>query len=326
MGVRSAVACLVVAMSTPGCDRAPAALAWCVDLGAAARDAAASGRLLAVHFRVPGRPLVDEMAATTFTDPDVVRLAVADFVHVGLEAADAPELFERAVGGRTGLATCVLDPAADLVAVLPGYAGAVAYRGFLELARERRGAIARLRQAVADAEAAPGPPRALADALLPLGCRNEALALLERSFAAASDLESASDAACAAERLARIEVERGRNLAARRWIELCRAFDPELVHADAARLAVTEALILCAERRPSDAVDVLESALTRHPGSAESGEMRLVLGLARHDSGDDAGAVATLEALVRDPSRGEVAARARAELAHVRSPDHGHRH
>src|SRR5206468_396600 len=53
------------------------------------------------------------------------------FVNVKVNINERPDLLERTVGGRGGLATCILDAGGDVVSVLPGYADAPAYLQFL---------------------------------------------------------------------------------------------------------------------------------------------------------------------------------------------------
>src|SRR5947199_2785491 len=105
---------------------------WKKSYEEALAQARKQGKLLVVHFWLEGRPLVISMNDETFSHPEVTRLSNAGFINVKIEIGSRPELFERMIGGRGGLATCVLDGKEDVVSVLPGYADPQNYVNFLK--------------------------------------------------------------------------------------------------------------------------------------------------------------------------------------------------
>jgi hypothetical protein len=64
----------------------------------------------------------------------VVRFASENFVSVKVDIQARPDIFDRKVGGRGGLGTCVLDGTGDIVSVLPEYADAERFLDFLRRA------------------------------------------------------------------------------------------------------------------------------------------------------------------------------------------------
>ena len=131
-----------------GAVAAETGIAWRRDYGAALVEAQKQKRLLVVHFWLEGRPLVQAMSAETFAHPEVVKLSNDMFINVKVDINGRPELFEKAVGGRGGLATCILDAGGDVVSVLPGYADAPAYLQFLTKAEKGYEKLKSLKDAV----------------------------------------------------------------------------------------------------------------------------------------------------------------------------------
>ena len=59
------------------------------------------------------------MEDETLSSPEVVRLTQAHFIDVKVDSELEADLFERLIGERGALATCVVDPSEDVIAILP---------------------------------------------------------------------------------------------------------------------------------------------------------------------------------------------------------------
>jgi tetratricopeptide (TPR) repeat protein len=296
---------------------------WRGDYESALAEARASGKLLLVHFRAEGRPLAVSMNEGTFRDARVARRAAEGFVCVRVEIAARPHLFREAVGTAGGLATCVFDGEGDVIAVLPGFADAETFLRFLGRAGE---GYPRLKAARDEAERRPAEARprlTLGEAYESLGSLRRAEACFRKVLEMAPGLP---EAAAAHERLARLAVQRGRNLEAREHLAEYRRRDPEGKGGRADRALLTEALILSLERRPAEAARRAEEALAAHPASLEADRLLLVAGWSWHEAGEDARAIAHLEGLRRRFPDSPWSARAAERLEHIRNPAHGHEH
>ena len=90
------------------------------DYALALKAAQHGQRLLVVHFGSGNRPICKAMEEETLSSPEVVRFTQAHFIDVKLDSEQEADLFERLIGERGALATCVVDPSEDVVAILPG--------------------------------------------------------------------------------------------------------------------------------------------------------------------------------------------------------------
>src|SRR3989442_248780 len=109
---------------------------WKTDYPAAPAKAGREGKLLVVHFYMEGRPACATMEAETLRHADVVRASRDRFVNVKIDVDKRPDFYQGTIGGRGGLATCVLDSTGDVVSALPGFASAEDYVKFLEKAQK----------------------------------------------------------------------------------------------------------------------------------------------------------------------------------------------
>jgi hypothetical protein len=289
---------------------APREAALAATWQAAVQEASARDALIAVHFRLPGRPLSDAMDAT-FTAADLHALAPA-CVHVRLEAADAPELFARLCGGSTrrgaGLATCITDGAGSTLACALGCLSRDGVRALLADASRLHGELR-----VHGATASPARTLALAAHCARLGRIDLARARAQEVFAGAEPPWRAQAAA----QLARWAVESGDLVAARHWLAVC--------DENAGGVALTRALLHAAARQPWQALSTLRELATRR-GDPDRATVLLCLGRCQHDTGDDQGALATFALLCREFPDHALAAHAACAARHVRSGEHGHRH
>src|SRR5690242_9877397 len=105
---------------------------WRKDYESARAEAREKGRLLLLHFYMPGRPVCKTMDDETFAQAEVARAARERFVSVRVDVDAAPQLFETTIGGRGGLATCVLDGEGDVLSALHGFAGPQPFLRFLQ--------------------------------------------------------------------------------------------------------------------------------------------------------------------------------------------------
>src|SRR5260221_8873809 len=122
---------------------------WRKDYEAARAEAREKGRLVLLHFFVPGRPLCKTMDEETFANDGVARVAAERFVSVRVDAEVRPELFEATIGGRGGLATCLVDGDGDVASTLHGYAPPEAFLRFLEFGERGYGTVKAAREALA---------------------------------------------------------------------------------------------------------------------------------------------------------------------------------
>jgi len=291
---------------------------WKGDYETALAAGRSEGKLVVVHFWMEGRPLCKAMNDETFSHAEVARLANARFVNVKVEIDRRPELFRATVGGRGGLATCVLDGTGDVVSALPGFAPPAAYLRFLE--RSEKG-YAALRAARDGAQKSPDPraQHALGETYEALDSPRRA----EECYLKAIDLGAS---AVSHERVARLRIMRGKNLEARDHLAQYRKLDPEGRSGRHDRALLTEALILAVERKLADSVRVVEEAMKLHPGSAEMDQMLLTAGWVRHEAGDDRGALGLLERLVARFPQSSWVVLARERIEHIKNPQPDHQH
>lgn len=278
---------------------------WGSDLAAAVGKARAAGRPVLVHFRVEGRPFSDEMVEKTLKDGAVTRRVNAGFVPVMLDGG-GPR-FRDLVGGRAGMATCVVDGTGDVVSVRLGYLGPGDLVRFLDRAVERLPSLEALRRRK-------GAEVALGEAYLELGSRKRAEECFRRGL-------EGPDAAAAHERLARLCAMRGRNREAREHLEEARRRDPEGRLAD--RMLVTEVLASTIERRHPEALGLIGRA---RPGNPETDQLMLLKAVCLHDSGKPEEALAVLRKMVRDFPDSAHAPEARRRIEHLVNPPPGHVH
>ncbi len=281
-------------------------VAWSRDVDAALAEAKRSDKLVVLHFQLAGRPLCRQMSEETFTDPELGRRLSA-FVAVFVDMAARPELFDATVGGKGALGTAVVDATLDPVSVLPGYASAADFLRFLD--RAERG--------YPGLKAARGTstPRALGDLYRDLQSPR-------RAEACWGEGASKGDAACH-ERLARALVLRGKNLDARRHLDLFRTSGLE---DGRDRAGLTEGMILALERKHEAAARSLEETLRVHASSPEADQMLLTLGFVRHQLGDDAKAIGILESLPKRFPASPWVAEARLRIEHIKNPPPDHEH
>ena len=124
---------------------------WRKDYETARAEAKEKGRLILLHFYQNGRPLCQTMDEETFARPDVARVAGETFVPVRVDVDARAELFEATIGGRGGLATCVVDADGDVCSALLGYAGPQAFLQFLGRAEAASVGVKAAREALAKA-------------------------------------------------------------------------------------------------------------------------------------------------------------------------------
>ncbi len=304
-------------------------IAWRRDYGAALVQAQRQRRLLVVHFWLEGRPLVQTMNAETFAHPEVVKLSNEKFLNVKVNIDSRPELFEKTVGGRGGLAACILDAGGDVVSVLPGYADAPAYLQFLMKAEKGYVKLKAARAAAGKSPRDVGALCRLAETYEELGSPRRA----EQEFENVIRLGSRGPAGDAGrfvclghERVARFCALRGRNLDARKHVAAYRQADPDNRVGRLDRILLTEALIFWIERRFSDSTRALEEGMQRFPSSAERDRMLLALGVVLHESGNDPKALEALGKLIKEYPVSPILAQAREQIAHIKNPPPDHQH
>jgi tetratricopeptide (TPR) repeat protein len=312
-----------------GALAAEAGIAWRRDYGAALVQAQKHRRLLVVHFWLEGRPLVQAMSAETFAHPEVVKVSNEKFINVKVDINARPELFEKTVGGRGGLATCVLDAGGDVVSVLPGYADAPAYLQFLTKAEKGYEKLKAARAAAGRSPKDVGALCRLAQAYEDLGSLRRAEEEFENVIRLGSQ-RPAGDAVrfvCLShERVARLCALRGKNLDARKHVAAYRQADPDNHLGRLDRILITEALIFWIERRFSDSVRALEEGMRRFPSSAERDRMLLAMGVVLHESGNDPKALEALEKLLKEFPVSPILSQAREQIAHIKNPPPDHQH
>lgn len=303
------------------------ATSWSDDYAAARIAARRRHRLVLMQFCVEERPLCGRVRQETETDPALTRAIAGRFLGVWMDARREAALFQRLTGEHGAMATCIVDADEDVVTLWSGFADGDVYRDLLDRAWAGFPALVRARRlALRDPDDLASAFR-LAEAYGGLDSPRRARQTYERvvELAVSCPARSAPVAAAAHERLARLDVARGRNLEARGHLETAARLDRtrRLVPLD--RLALSEALILFTERRLVEARDRLVGLLQGWPESSERPQALFTLGLLQHELRDDAGALATL-AEVRDgaaPARWRSAAVQ--QIAHINDPA-VHRH
>ena len=295
---------------------------WKTDPAAAIAEARREGKLLVVHFFIEGRPACVSMEEETLRNAEVVRASRNRFVNAKIDVDKRTDFYQGTVGGRGGLATCILDGTGDVVSVLHGFVSAEEYLRFLEKASRNYSSLQSAREKAAAED--PAALAALGDAYLSLESRKRAEEGFEKVIAAAK----APDAArvLARERLARMSVLRGKNLEARAHLAEVRKLDPDgrLAHVDG--LVLTEALALAMERKHIECARRLDEALTKFPKSGEADLMKYTLGFVLHQLPEDKRALAVLEGMVRDHPDSPWVKAAREQIDHIKNPQPDHTH
>jgi tetratricopeptide (TPR) repeat protein len=295
---------------------------WSKDYESARAEAREKRRLILLHFTLEGRPVCKTMAEETFGHAAVARAAREKFVCVRVDADARPELFEATIGGRGGLATCVLDGEADVLSALHGFAAPAAFLRFLERAAASAGAVKAARDAAAAAPGDASKLRALGETYR----AGESLRRAEECYRKVVEMGPGPDAAASHERLARLRVMRGKNLEARRHLEEARRLDPQGQATAVDRMLLTEGLAFAIERKHQDAARVLREALRRFPSSEETDHLFYALGFVLHQDAQDKAALEVLEgALGRFPESTWVPA-IKEQIEHIRNPQPDHTH
>lgn len=318
------LAIVLAALIPPGLD-------WRKDYEAARTEARDKGRLILLHFSLEGRPLCRTMDEETFASDDVIRIAGEKFIPVRADADAQSGLFNSTIGGRGGLATCIVDAGGDVISALHGYAGPQTFLRFME--RGEAG-YAQVRSARGAAEKSPGSllaQFALAEAYRAADSLRRAEECYHQVVdlsAGKKELDEASLRAAASshERLARLRIMRGKNLDARRHLEEARRLDPDGRRCSADRLMLTEALTFVVERKHLEAAEVLQRALQRYPDSGEADHMLYALGFALHQVSQDQPALEALERVQRQFPQSPWTAAVREQIEHIRNPQPDHAH
>lgn len=298
---------------------------WRTDYDAARIEAREKGRLVVLHFILADRPLCKTMADETLAHADVARVARERFVCVRIDVDAKPDLFDATIGGRGGLASCVVDPDGDVVSALHGFAGPEPFRRFLEAAERGYPALAAAR---AESARSPGDLtrlHALGEAYRKLDSLRRAEACYRKVLDAGATEPRPVLASCH-ERLARFRILRGRNLEARKHLDAYRALDPQGALPWTDRILLTEGLTLAVERKHPEAARVLRDALQRFPSSEEADHLLFALGFVLHQDRQDKPAMAVFEdALKRFPASSWVGP-IREQIEHIRNPKADHTH
>jgi tetratricopeptide (TPR) repeat protein len=279
--------------------------------------------LLLLHFHMAGRPVCKAMDDETFANADVARAARERFVSVRVDVDSHPKLFESTIGGRGGLATCVLDGQGDVLSALHGFAGPQPFLRFLQRAEAAAGAVKGARDAMAAAPDDPAKIHALAE----LYRAADSLRRADECYRKVVELHPASAVAAAChERLARLRVMRGKNVDARTHLAEARRLDPDGRAAPPDRLLLTEGLALAVERKHAEAARVLEQALRSHPSSPEADHMLYALGFVLHQDRQDKPAMAAFERALREHPQSTWLPAVREQIEHIRNPQPDHEH
>ena len=290
---------------------------WKADPVAALEEARRDGKLLVVHFYVEGRPACKAMEEETLRNAGVVRLSRERFVNVKADVEKRVDFHRSVVGGRGGLATCVLDSTGDVVSALPGFAGAEDYVRFLERATKGYAALKAVREAAKPED--PVSMAALGEAYYGLDSRRRAEECFEKVVALGKGPDETR--AQAHERLSRLAVQRGRNVEARAQLAEARKLGGR-----ADRLLLTEGMALALERKHVESAKLLEGALSAHPKSEELDAMKYALGFVLHQIPEDKRALEVLEGLVRDHPSSVWIRAAKEQIGHIRNPQPDHTH
>ena len=306
-------------------------IAWIKDYESALAQAKRQGKLIVAHFWLEGRPLHKAMDEETFSNPEVVKFSNERFLNVKINIGARPELFEKTIGGRGGLGTCVLDGSEDVVSSLPGYADSLSYLAFLRRADRGHAKLKIARAAAARSPQNPVVLSTLAETYETLGSPRRAeelygrmIALEERGKEKLAQL--ARYVATGHERIARFRALRGKNLEAKHHVEEYRRFDRDNRFGRLDRILLTEALVAWIERRFTASTRILEDALSRYPASHERDQMLLALGTVRHEGGEDQRALEILMRLIEDYPQSPTIAQAREQIAHIKNPPADHQH
>lgn len=306
-------------------------IAWSNDYETALAQAKQQGKLVVAHFWLEGRPLHQAMDEETFSNPEVVKFSNERFSNVKINIGARPELFEKTIGGRGGLGTCVLDSSGDVVSSLSGYADSSTYLAFLKRADRGHAKLKIARAAAARSPTNPAVLHTLAETYEALGSPRRAeelygkmIGLGERGKGSPEQL--AKYVATGHERIARFRALRGRNLEATRHVEEYRRIDRDNKFRRLDRILLTEALVAWIERRFTDSIRILEDALSRYPTSQERDQMLLALATVRHEGGEDQRALEILLKLIRDYPQSPTIAQAREQIVHIKNPPADHQH
>ena len=246
---------------------------------------------------------------------------------VRVDAEAKRDLFESTIGGRGGLATCIVDATGDVVSALHGYAGPQSFQLFLESADSGYKGLVQARSAVEKQPNSNVDLYALGEAYRSLNSLRRAeqcyLKVVEQ---AGKTQQSASVVASCHERIARLRILRGKNLEARKHLDAIRVLDPDGRLEMADRTLLTEALTLAVERKHLDAARVLQDALKRFPASAEADHMLFALGFVLHQAGQDKPALEALEAAQQRFPQSSWLPAVREQIEHLRNPQPDHTH
>jgi tetratricopeptide (TPR) repeat protein len=300
---------------------------WKADVPAALGQARREGKLLLLQFTVPGRPACQAMEEETLGAPEVVRRCREKFVSARIDVERHPDLFQKTVGGRGSLASCILDDTEDVVSTLAGFAPADDFLRFLDRATGRYPALREAREGAAKRPDDPEALAALGEAYLALDSRRRAEECYEKVVAPGGG--GGGDPAwpvLAHERLARIAVSKGQNKEARRHLEEVRRLDPEGKRGHEDRLLLTEGIALGLERRHVESARLLDQALRRFPAGEEADQMKYVLAFVLHQIPENARALEVLEGLLRDHPRSAWVKGAREQIEHIKNPQPDHTH
>jgi tetratricopeptide (TPR) repeat protein len=300
---------------------------WKPDYPSALGQARREGKLLLLQFTIEGRPACQAMEEETLRSPEVVRRCREKFVSARIDVDRRPDLFLNTVGGRGGLATCILDTSNDVVSTRVGFASPEEFLRFLEQALEGYPALRDAREAAAKRPDEAGAVAALGEAYLALDSRRRAEECYEKALSLGIPPEG--DPTClvlAHERLARMAVAKGQNKEARRHLGEARRLDPKLTRGHEDRLLLTEGIALGLERRHAESARLLEETLGRFPKSEEADQMKYVLGFVLHQIPENAKALEDLEGLCRDHPRSSWVKGAREQIDHIKNPQPDHTH
>ena len=304
---------------------------WRKDYDAARHEARESGRLILLHFYQTGRPLCQTMDEETFAHADVARVTRERFVCVKVDVEAQPELFEKTIGGRGGLASCVADGEGDVVSALHGYVGPQGFLLFLAKAEAGYGKIKAARDELAAARDDLSKLHVLAEAYRETDSLRRAEECYRKVTEGAAEKKvldgpSLRAAASSHERLARLRILRGKNLDARKHLDEARRLDPEGRLAAGDRLLLTEALTFAVERKHLDAARVLQDALKRFSSSDEADHMLYALGFVLHQAGQDKAALTAFEEAARRFPASSWMPAVREQMDHIKNPQPDHVH
>ena len=298
---------------------------WRKDYEAARTEAREKGRLVLLHFTLAGRPVCKTMDDETLAQADVARVANGRFVCVRIDVDAKPDLFDATIGGRGGLATCVVDADGDVVSALHGFAGPEPFRRFLEAADRGYPALAAAREDSAREPADLTKLHRLGEAYRKLDSLRRAEACYRKVLDAGAAEPRPILASCH-ERLARFRIMRGKNLEARKHLEAYRALDPQGALPWTDRILLTEGLTLALERRHREAAAVLQEALKRFPSSEEADHLTFALGFALHQDRLDKPALEILESGVKRFPESFWIPAMKEQIEHLRNPQPDHTH